>query len=303
MRSLIVSLFCIYVYAAHGQVVDSIKYQYGYLYYRTYGRGEPVIMLSGGPGNNALQLESVAKKISLNYKAIMLEQRGTGLSVVSPMDSTTINMEAAISDVDLLLTHLGLKKAIIFGHSYGGSLALVYACRYPEKIKSLVLLAPGYFGLGKKSYDVTYDKIIGSFSAGELTRITELEKKQQAGKITEVELLEMRKLNRLPYIYDKSKIDSLYPLMDGKNNRVTFQLMLNSFLKSNYDLSKEMEKIKSPIHLICGREDFLTYVAYDLKIAKPSINLCWIERSGHFPMHERAEEFYKIMFEVLAKSR
>lgn len=301
MRSTIVSLFFIYTCTAHGQAIDSIKYQYGHLYYRTYGAGEPVIMLSGGPGNNALQLESIAKKLSASYKAILLEQRGTGLSVVSPLDSATINMEAAIGDVDLLLTHLGLKKAILFGHSYGGSLALVYACRHPEKIKSLVLLAPGYFGLGKKSYDVTYDKIIGSFSTAELARITALEKKQQAGTITEAELLEMRKLNRLPYIYDKSKIDSLYPLLDGKNNRITFQLMLNSFLKSEYNLAKEITEIKSPIHLVCGREDFLAYVAYDLKLAKPSINLYWIERSGHFPMHEQAGKFYKILFDILER--
>lgn len=301
MRSLIVLLFSIYACIAHAQAVDSIKYQHGYLYYRTYGSGELVIMLSGGPGNNALQLESVAKKLPAGYKAILLEQRGTGLSVLSPLDSTTINMEAAVSDVDLLLSHLGLKKAIIFGHSYGGSLALVYACKYPKKIRSLILLAPGYFGLGKKSFAITVDNIMGRFSAAELARITELEKKQQANNITEAELLEMRKLNRLPYIYDRSKIDSLYPLMDGKNNRITFQLMLNSFLKSELDLTKELVKIKSPIHLICGRQDFLTYVAYDLKLAKPSIGLYWIEKSGHFPMHEQAKEFYKILFDILKR--
>ncbi|HEX2629864.1 MAG TPA: hypothetical protein VHM26_12650, partial [Chitinophagaceae bacterium] len=143
---------------------------------------------------------------------------------------------------------------------------------------------------------------IGSFSAAELARINELEKKQQAGTITEAELLETRKLNRLPYIYDRSKIDSLYPLMDGKNNRIMFQLMLYSFLKSEFDLAIEIAKIKSPVHMICGRQDFLTYVAYDLKVAKPSINLYWIEKSGHFPMHEQPNEFYKILFEVLDKS-
>jgi proline iminopeptidase len=303
MRSLLFLLFSLYACIAHAQAIDSIKYQYGYLYYRTYGSGEPVILLSGGPGNNALQLESVAKKLSVNYKAILLEQRGTGLSIPSSYDSTTINMEAAIGDVDLLLSHLGLKKAIIFGHSYGGSLALVYGCRHPKKVRSLILLAPGYFALGKKSFDITVDNIMGSFSATELARITELEKKQQANTITETELLEMRKISRLPYIYDKSKLDSLYPLMDGRNNRVTFQLILNSFLKSEFDLAKELSKIKLPIHLICGRQDFLTYVAYDLKLAKPVINLYWIEKSGHFPMHEQAEEFYKILFDVLAKSK
>lgn len=73
-------------------------------------------------------------------------------------------------------------------------------------------------------------------------------------------------------------------------------------LKNEFDLAKELSKIKSPIHLICGRQDFLTYVAYDLKLAKPSMNLYWIEKSGHFPMHERAEEFYKILFALLVKS-
>jgi proline iminopeptidase len=301
MKRFLPVLFCLFASATYSQTIDSIKYEYGYLYYRTYGKGEPVIMLSGGPGNNASQLEAVAKKISTQYKAILLEQRGTGRSIPSRLDSTTINFQSAINDINLLLSHLQLKSAILFGHSYGGSLALIYTFKFPQKVKSLLLLAPGYFALGPAAYNVTLDNLLGQFTPQQLARLTELENKQQAKTITDPEKIEMGKLNRLPYIYAKEKIDSLYPLMDGKNNRVTFQLLRNDFMKQDINLDVELKKIKCPVHLICGRQDFLNYIAYDLKIAKPDINLYWIEKSGHFPMHEQAEAFYKILFDILSK--
>lgn len=299
MKWLLLLLVVCFSEGASGQAIDSIQYEYGYLYYRTYGSGEPVIMLSGGPGNNALQLETVAKKLPANYKVILFEQRGTGLSTPLKFDSTTINFESALGDINLLLSHLGLKRVIIFGHSYGASLALVYACKFPGKVKSLVLLAPGYFGFAPSSFDITVANLMGSFSSTQLARMNELERKVANKTITDTETLEMQKLGRVPYIYDQSKLDSLYPLIDGRNNRITFQLLRRDFAKQNFDVMQELDKIKCPVHLICGRQDFLAYIAYELKISKPSISLYWIEKSGHFPMHEQAEEFYRILFDVL----
>ncbi len=79
------------------QKTDSIKYDNGFLYYHDYGQGEPIILLSGGPGNNCSQLSEMATVLAKNYRVILLEQRGTGLSIPIPLDSTTINLTTEVS--------------------------------------------------------------------------------------------------------------------------------------------------------------------------------------------------------------
>lgn len=299
-KHILLILFLSTIPTVFGQQLDSIKYDYGHLYYRTYGKGETIIMLSGGPGNNVLQLESVALKLSKKNKIILLEQRGTGLSIPTPFDSTTVNMKSAVDDINLLLKHLKLNKTIIFGHSYGASLALIYAVQYPEKVKSLVLLAPGYFGMGWPMANLAYDNSMSKLGKDEKERLIELSAKQQSQ--SDAEQQEYNKLLRLPYVFNKSKIDSLMPLMNGKRNVKTFQLLVNSSMDYMID-EKSLTKIKCPIDLICGRQDFLTYVAYELKIEKPSIELHWIDKSGHFPMHENPIDFYTVMNQILEENK
>lgn len=281
-----------------GQTTDSIKYEQGYLYYHTYGNGDPIILLSGGPGNYAFQIEPIAKELSKKYKAVLFEQRGTGRSIPNLFDSTTINLTAALNDINLLIKKLNINKVVICGHSYGASLAMLYATKFPEKVKSLVLIAPGYFAIGGwPMYNVTLDILLNRFGRYERERFNELNTKAQNNLIAKSEMEELLKLWRLPYIFDKSKVDSLYPILDGKNNAVTFNFLLNDAMK--YDVAKDLSKYKGRIDLIIGREDFLTFIAYELKLADPKINLHWIEKSGHFPMYEQPDNFYKILFEVL----
>jgi proline iminopeptidase len=44
-------------------------------------------------------------------------------------------------------------------------------------------------------------------------------------------------------------------------------------------------------------------LSYELKIAKPSAHLHWIEGSGHFPMFETPNAFYSLLFEILEPAR
>ena len=289
--------------STYSQQIDSVKYEYGHLYYRTYGKGEIIVILSGGPGSNALQEESVALKLSENYKVILLEQRGTGLSIPTKFDSTTITLKAAISDINLLLKHLNISKTILLGHSWGGSLAMIYASQFPQKVKSLILIAPGYFGMGWPMYRLCVDNSMSRLGKQEKERLLELFSKQDSGNISVDENNEVRKLIRLPYLFDKSKYDSLMPIVWRGINEKTFQLMLYNVMEYDFSLNNELQKIKSPIHLICGRQDFFNYVAYELKIARPNINLYWIEKSGHFPMYEQPETFYPVINQIIKKSK
>src|SRR5205085_5371400 len=102
---LLVILQLLIIRNAYGQKTDSIKYSNGYLYFHEYGIGEPIVLLTGGPGANYLQLEDVAVTLSKGYRCILLEQRGTGRSTPEPFDTSTINLNTALDDLNSLLDY------------------------------------------------------------------------------------------------------------------------------------------------------------------------------------------------------
>ncbi len=93
------------------------------------------------------------------------------------------------------------------------------------------------------------------------------------------------------------------PKIDVPRNQEMLQLIYKDINKSKIDLRKSLASFTHPVYLICGRQDIGDYVCYELKILYPSFKLSWIQNSGHFPMYEQPESFYKIIFNILSKSR
>jgi proline iminopeptidase len=278
----------------YAQQLDSIKYPNGYLYYHTYGHGEPIIILSGGPGNSCLQQEEAAIELGKHYRSILLEQRGTGLSIPVPMDSTTINMQTALDDLNRLLNHLGLKQAVIYGHSWGAMLAMSFAAKYPEKVKSLLLVCPGYYKFDPEFFTTHVNNLRVRLGVTDLTLMDSLERQIAAGKGSAADTALYNKMMRLGYIYNKKIIDSLLAkIYVARPNTTMQQLMVSDLIRINYDLSKTLHHYKGPIQVIAGRQDALSFYTYELKIIRPDIVLHWVQASGHFPMFEQRADFYK----------
>lgn len=82
------------------------------------GDGEPIVLLSGGPGMPDY-LEEIAKLVP-GRRVVTYDQRGTGGSTVTDGDYST---DAHVADLDSLREHLGAEHLHLFGHSWGGMLA------------------------------------------------------------------------------------------------------------------------------------------------------------------------------------
>ena len=109
------------------------------LYYEQCGveDGVAVMFLHGGPGAGC----SPAHRRMfdpLKYRAILLDQRGCGRSTpyASIEENTTQDL---VEDIEALRIHLGLGKIILFGGSWGSTLALCYGIAYPENVAGFVL--------------------------------------------------------------------------------------------------------------------------------------------------------------------
>ncbi|MDG4863072.1 alpha/beta hydrolase [Streptomyces sp. T-3] len=108
------------------------------LAYHVTGEGEPLLCLPGGPMRASAYLGDLGG-LSAHRRLVLLDLRGTGDSAV-PADPATYRCDRQIDDVEALRGHLGLDRIDLLAHSAAGDLALLYAARHPERIRTLTLI-------------------------------------------------------------------------------------------------------------------------------------------------------------------
>ncbi|MBW5247727.1 alpha/beta hydrolase [Streptomyces sp. P01-B04] len=110
------------------------------LAYRVMGEGEPLICLPGGAMRAGAYLGDLGG-LSAVRQLVVLDLRGTGDSAV-PDDISTYRCDRLVEDVEALRRHLGTDRADLLAHSAAGDLAALYVARYPQAVRSLILVAP-----------------------------------------------------------------------------------------------------------------------------------------------------------------
>ena len=124
------------------------------IYYEQCGnpKGKPAIFLHGGPGGGC---GSLSRRFfnPKKYRIILFDQRGCGRSKPHTCleDNTTWHL---IEDIESIREILDIKKWLVFGGSWGSTLALAYAQKHPKNVSQLVLR--GIFMLRQKELQWFY---------------------------------------------------------------------------------------------------------------------------------------------------
>ncbi|SCL29470.1 Pimeloyl-ACP methyl ester carboxylesterase [Micromonospora rhizosphaerae] len=122
------------------------------LAYHQAGEGDPLICLPGGPMQASAYLGDLGG-LSAHRSLIRLDLRGTGESAV-PADPASYRCDRLVDDVEALRVHLGRDRIDLLGHSAGGTLAVLYAARYPDRIGRLALVTPSPLVVGLEITDL-----------------------------------------------------------------------------------------------------------------------------------------------------
>jgi proline iminopeptidase len=109
------------------------------IYFEEVGNpaGKPIVFLHGGPGGGVAP-DHRRFFDPKTYRIILFDQRGSGQSTpcAELRENTTWDL---VADTERVREHLKIDKWVVFGGSWGSTLALTYAIKHPERVKALVL--------------------------------------------------------------------------------------------------------------------------------------------------------------------
>ena len=116
------------------------------VYWETCGNpdGKPAVMVHGGPGQGCSP--SMRQMFDPDrYRAVLFDQRGCGRSTPHASDPATDlrhnTTDHLVADMERLREHLGIDRWLVTGGSWGTTLGLVYAERYPHRVTEIMLSA------------------------------------------------------------------------------------------------------------------------------------------------------------------
>ena len=114
------------------------------IYWETCGNpsGKPAVVLHGGPGSGCTPWSRTLFDPSA-YRLVLFDQRNCGRSTPHASDhdtdlaaNTTANL---VADIELLRRHLDVDRWLVFGGSWGSTLALAYAEAHPDRVTEMIL--------------------------------------------------------------------------------------------------------------------------------------------------------------------
>jgi proline iminopeptidase len=116
------------------------------MYWETCGNpdGKPAVMVHGGPGQGCVP--NMRRTFDPErYRAVLFDQRGCGRSTPHASDPATSmrhnTTDHLVADMERLRERLGIDRWLVTGGSWGTTLALVYAERYPHRVAEIMLSA------------------------------------------------------------------------------------------------------------------------------------------------------------------
>jgi len=119
--------------------VDGVR-----LHYLDCGAGEPLVLLHGnGSMVQDFQTSGLIEAASRNYRVIVFDRPGFGHTNRPRQTIWTPEAQAAL--IHRALRRIGIPHAKVLGHSWGASVALALALKYPEAVSGLILVSGYYY--------------------------------------------------------------------------------------------------------------------------------------------------------------
>jgi pimeloyl-ACP methyl ester carboxylesterase len=255
--------------------------------YKTFGKGNPILLISGSGLVMDAWDHSVLKDLSTNHRIIIFDNRGVG-NTTSGVKSFSIRQFA--NDTVGLLDALKIQKADVLGFSMGSFIAQQLALLHPEKINKLVLYGAACGGNESIPQNSEVIRILSDFVNNWA---------QSTDKIMSV---------TFPSEWLKSHANVSLPqtkeTISHETMKQQFHVVEDWFAINWSGLCSQLSKISIPTLVLTGSEDVSVPAANSLIIVQkiPAAWLVQINGAGHGLMYQYPNQFSKIVNTFLENS-
>jgi len=282
----------------HGMLVVDDRHR---LYWEQSGNSEgvPVVFLHGGPG--AGTNPSHRRFFDPDYyRIILFDQRGAGRSqpFADITDNTTDHL---VGDIELLREHLGVDAWLVFGGSWGSTLALTYGIAHRERCLGFIMrgiflgrtLETDWFLDGmRKVFPEAWRAFSEFLPATERTNLLEnyhrrLTGQDPAARDSAAEAWNRYETNCSTLLGDPASIRSGGGHAALALARIEAHYFMNGFFMENDHITNNIEKLSGiPAYIIQGRYDLICPICTADELARlwPVANYVIVPNAGHSAM-------------------
>jgi proline iminopeptidase len=280
---------------SHESSSDYVQVKQGKLYYQSFGSGEPIIVIHGGPGmmDSSYLLPQMLELTKTN-QVIFYDQRGSGKSLETKINPELMNLQQFTQDLDDLRKSLNLDKVTLLGHSWGGIIAMNYAAQYPDYVSRLILLSPAPADHGGI---VSFEKACEEKNKNIAEEISPI---FSSSTIEKLDVDEIKRLYRkvfVNYVYnskDAAKISLDFDKKSAISSIKSMEMLIDTtWMNPKFNLLPILKQISAPTLIIHGKDDLIASTSIE-QIGKtiPNTKIIYLAKCGHFPFIEQSEETF-----------
>jgi len=268
------------------------------------GNGPTVVFLNGGPGDSHRYLRPVVAPLADRFHCVLYDQRGCGRSRLDHPDESALRVHRFVDDLEALRRCLGQERLALVGHSWGATLALVYAIAHPDHVERVALLSMG--PIDDEMDTVAEANILKPLSAVERDELAtlraELPRAARAGDEERVRVLREREasLSMRAWFASPAALEGFlvaYRTEDPTNRRVN-RLAWASYRDVRAGLA--YERVTAPVLILYGYQDFEPITqAFALRERLPRARVRFLNQCGHEPWLEQPQQFYRELWAFL----
>lgn len=257
------------------------------LYARDVGRGQPIIVLHGGPDFDHRYFLPDLDRFADAYRLIYYDQRGRGLSAagVKPEDVT---LASDLADLDKVRQHYRFDSVTLLGHSWGTVLALEYALRHPDRVSHLILMNPA--PASHRDYvEFRSDRV--AKLGPELDKMMAIRATPEFKRGDPDTVAAYYRIHFKQALVRPEHLDAVIRSLrasftnDGvlKARAVEDRLMADTWSAENYDLLPKLATLKIPTLVLYSEGDFIPLpTAEHIAKALPNATMVTLKNCGHF---------------------
>ncbi len=269
------------------------------LFVKRMGAGEPMLVVHGGPVMEHGYLLPHLEPLAESYELIFYDQRLSGRSSATT-EPESVRVATFVDDIEALREELNLGTIHLMAHSWGGMLAINYAIRYGDNLRSLILLdsMAASSELWQAEQAALAERITPEARA-EMTAFRETEAFRQREPEAIATMLRMSFRGQFA---DPAKLDllQLYVPNDYVSRSSQFGAMMVDL--ESFDFHADLASVTIPALVLYGADELgATLGGTALAEALPNATYALIPNAGHFPFIENPTAFFAAIRDFLER--